>query len=144
MKVRNQYYNLFHFSYPWTKKAWIKWNLQHLIRIPKYMFQRAKYGVCELDITDFDCAIANYIAVGLEALAGSVYGYPDTVFESDEEWAGFLADLSDDWARIADADEFWDTERENGAPYDNIAYDWAIFKHKTFEKTEDYFNNLWI
>jgi hypothetical protein len=75
----------------WFTNAW-----EHIKFIPtaiKFTYQRAKYGVCDWDTYDLRDTLDDYFVNLLYSFRERTRSFPDTDFETFEDWIAFIDSL---------------------------------------------------
>lgn len=78
------------FPYTWRMFRGIIGNIKYIPRIIKYYYQRAKYGVSDLDSWNLDDYLIKVLARGCQTLQNGV-SHPYNL--SHEEWKATLEDI---------------------------------------------------
>ncbi len=127
MRVKFESENLFKCVYPWTLESkhmpfgkklnfyGIRKNFGYIFgRLPKLIYQRAKYGVCEADTWDLFITLCNFLSQTLEHLATEGISYPGRgEYDTHEKWQAKLLEMSKDWEIIGKFDELDDKYFDN-------------------------------
>jgi len=119
----------------------LKVNLKYYIKIPKYIYQRAKYGLCERDTWDFDYTLAKITAAGLVQLANTSNSYPHDK-DSFEDWRDDLISLAKKFDYISDG-AFNLNEDYNIDTWAEILERFEREKYDAFDTLATYFGDLW-
>lgn len=137
--MRKTYYNLF--KLPYKNIHFLKNNINYIIKLPKYIIQRAKYGICERDTWDLYCYLLTVISNGLIELAENSHSYPYDM--EQEEWEKLLKELSEKAYELMDADDFIEKYCDNNYSYPekNEFYRTAI--DNFWKKLGSIFLDLW-
>lgn len=79
-----------------TRKYWWAYHkIKDFPREIKYFIQRGKRGYSDRDLWSYDHFLASIIGNGLKQLAETTHGWPDSKFETFEEWQAELTKIGD-------------------------------------------------
>lgn len=81
----------------------------------KWVYQRAKYGWCDLDLWNLDWTLGNYIASSVNELANRTHGYPHGL--SPEGWDKILRAIAKDFYLGVNEDA-WNNPYEDEISYE--------------------------
>lgn len=136
--------------------------IRFFFRKIKWMFQRAKYGYCDMDLWNLDYTLGNYIASTVCKLANTTHGYPYQL--NPKTWEKILKGISYNFY-VGVNEDFWDNRFDKFLTYE-INYqrltedqkrlwdDWfkeenkkyelmKAHRQKGFEDLAEWFPHLW-
>lgn len=137
--MRKTNYNLL--KLPYKNIHFLKNNINYIIKLPKYIIQRAKYGICERDMWDLDCYLLTVISNGLIELAENSNSYPYNM--EPEEWEKLLKELSEKAYDLRDSDDFIKKYYGNNHSYSEKSKFYETAFNNFWEKLGSIFSNLW-
>lgn len=109
--------------------------IRSFFRKIKWMWQRAKYGYCDMDLWNLDCTLGNYISVTTAELAKRTHGYPGMI--TAETWDEILNSISDSFY-LATNEDAWNN------PYEKELFEKEFpFKNKESEEQSILWNNYY-
>jgi len=97
---------------PWRHpRNWLE-NIKSFFRSLKWCYQRAIKGYCDKDIWGLDSSICDYLYGTLKQLSKNCHGWPDSKFETYEEWQEYLSETAELFYRANLANEYYKNEYE--------------------------------
>lgn len=127
----------------WKHKEYSRWyridqKIGLFFRKIKWMWQRAKYGYCDMDLWSLDYTLGNYIASSVNEFANRTHSYSyDT---TEEEWDGILRSIARDFYLATNEDEWsnpYDDMLEYGDFYNSLPDDKKEYWDKWFQVEEE-------
>ena len=98
----------------WKYKEYCRWyridkRVALFFRKIKWMWQRAKYGYCDMDLWALDYTLGNYIASSINKFADITYTYPYGI--TPDEWDSILRSIARNFY-LGVNEECWDIPEE--------------------------------
>lgn len=104
----------------WKYKEYCCWyridkRVTLFFRKVKWMWQRAKYGYCDMDLWALDYTLGNYIASSINKFADITHTYPHGI--TPEEWDSILRSIARNFY-LGVNEECWSNPYEDSLCYD--------------------------